>query len=494
MSEQYQVTGASASAIAASVEAGVASGALAAGATLPSVRVLARALDVSPTTVAAAWADLRRRGVVVSRPRSGTRVAERPPLRRPVAAVPAGARDLATGSPDPALLPEIPALAAPQRLYGGDPVLPELAEVAAAAFAADGVAVTRIAAVNGALDGIERVLAAHLAPGDVVAVEDPGWPGVFDVVRMLGLRLVGVANDERGMLPDALAAVSARAVVITPRGHNPCGNACDAARARDLAAALPGDALVIEDDHLGPVAGTPYHTLTGGRSRWVAIRSVSKWLGPDLRLAVMTGDDATLSRVEGRQSLGPGWVSGLSQRAAAHMWGSSGAEHAAAVYAERRDTLADLLGVPRPPSGINLWVPVPDEDAAVRSLLAEGWAVAPGHPYRLSGGPAIRITTAALDMSEAPALAEAVARAMAPRRTAPQGARGGRARTALRGRAGRPEGVADEPLAVLRKRRPPLPQSVATSTARSPAVQTNAASNPASASQVSWSGTALGRS
>ena len=114
--------------------------------------------------------------------------------------------------------------------------------------------------------------------------------------------------------------------------------------------------------------------------------------------------------------LGPGWVSGLSQRAAAHMWGSSGAEHAAAVYAERRDTLADLLGVPRPPSGINLWVPVPDEDAAVRSLLAEGWAVAPGHPYRLSGGPAIRITTAALDTSEAPALAEAVARAMAPPR------------------------------------------------------------------------------
>jgi len=418
--EQYQIHGASAGAIAASVEAGVASGALATGETLPSVRSLARALDVSPTTVAAALAELRRRGVVVSRPRSGTRVAERPPLRRPVAAVPADARDLATGSPDPALLPELPARPAPQRLYGSDPVLAELAEIAAAAFAADGVPVTRVAAVNGALDGIERVLAAHLVPGDVVAVEDPGWPGVFDVARMLGLRLVGVATDERGMLPDALAAVSARAVVLTPRGHNPCGNASDAARARDLSTALPPDALVIEDDHLGPVAGTPYHTLTAGRSRWAAIRSVSKWLGPDLRLAVMTGDDATLTRVEGRQSLGPGWVSGLSQRLAAHLWANAAVmarvEHAAAVYAERRDTLADLLGVPRPPSGINLWVPVPDEDAAVRALLADGWAVAPGHPYRLSGSPAIRISTAALEVSDAPALAAAVERAITPPR------------------------------------------------------------------------------
>jgi DNA-binding transcriptional MocR family regulator len=422
VSEQYQINGRSASEIATSVERGVASGALAAGASLPSVRVLARALDVSPTTVAAALADLRRRGVVVSRPRSGTRVAERPPLRRPVAAVPEDARDLASGSPDPALLPELVPLAAPQRLYGGDPVLPELAAVAAAAFTADGVPVTRIAAVNGALDGIERVLSAHLGPGDAVAVEDPGWPGVFDVVRMLGLRLVGVATDERGMLPDALAAVSVRAVILTPRGHNPCGNAFDAARARDLAAALPEDALVIEDDHLGPVAGTPYHTLTehlsrrAGRSRWAAIRSVSKWLGPDLRLAVVTGDEETLTRVEGRQSLGPGWVSGLSQRLAAHLWADPSIATAAAVYTERRNTLADRLALPRPPSGINLWVPVPDEDAAVRSLLAEGWAVAPGRPYRLSGGSAIRITTAALDVSEAPALAAAVGRAVTPPR------------------------------------------------------------------------------
>ena len=92
-----------------------------------------RALDVSPTTVAAALADLRRRGVVVSRPRSGTRVADRPPLRRQVAA---GARRRARprhGQPRPGAAPRRSrALAAPQRLYG-EPTrsLPELAAVAA---------------------------------------------------------------------------------------------------------------------------------------------------------------------------------------------------------------------------------------------------------------------------------------------------------------------------------------------------------------------------
>lgn len=431
------IRGSSAGEIAASVEAAVGAGRLAPGAPLPSVRRLAGELDVSPTTVAAALAELRRRGVVVSRPRSGTRVADRPPLRPayPVSRLPDGVRDVTTGRPDPALLPAVGSLLRevepPYRGYGDDPVLPELAEVAAAAFAADGVPAARVVVVNGALDGIERVLTANLSPGDAVAVEDPGWPGVLDLARMLGLRLVPVAVDARGMLPAALAAalrVGVRAVVHTPRGHNPCGSALDEARARELRAVLDGetargaagDVLVVEDDHLGPVAGTAWHTLVAGRRRWAAVRSVSKWLGPDLRLAVVAGDEATLARVEGRQSLGPGWVSGLVQRLAARLWTDpavlAAVARAAETYRERREALAALVEAAPAPSGINLWVPVPDEDAAVRALLADGWAVAAGAPYRLSAGSAIRVTTAELRAEEAPALAAAIERAVSPPR------------------------------------------------------------------------------
>ena len=75
---------------------------------------------------------------------------------------------------------------------------------------------------------------------------------------------------------------------------------------------------------------------------------------------------------------------------------------AATAYRERRDALAALVDAAPAPSGINLWVPVPDEYAAVRALRDDGWAVAAGRPYRLSPGSAIRVTTAALKPEEAP--------------------------------------------------------------------------------------------
>ena len=164
------------------------------------------------------------------------------------------------------------------------------------------------------------------------------------------------------------------------------------------------------------MAGTPWHTLVEGRERWAAVRSVSKWLGPDLRLAVLTGDETTLARVEGRQSLGPGWVSTVVQRLAVRLWDDPVVARAAEAYRERREALAALVDAAPAPSGINLWVPVPDESAAVRALRDAGWAVAAGSPYRLSPGSAIRVTTAALQPDEAPALAAAIERAVSPPR------------------------------------------------------------------------------
>jgi DNA-binding transcriptional MocR family regulator len=111
-----------------------------------------------------------------------------------------------------------------------------------------------------------------------------------------------------------------QALVITTRAQNPFGSALDERRARELRALLRRhpEVLVLEDDHGGSVAGAPARTLcTDGIERFAVVRSVSKALGPDLRLALLAGDAATIARVEGRLALGIRWVSHLLQRTVA---------------------------------------------------------------------------------------------------------------------------------------------------------------------------------
>jgi DNA-binding transcriptional MocR family regulator len=430
---QYRIKGSSGQEIAGSIEQAIEGGALAPGETLPAVRTLAAELGVSPTTVSAALGDLRSRGLVVTHERSRSQVSWRPPLggvpQRPTA--PAGVRDLASGNPDPALLPDptpfLRRLDRSAQLYGGEPTVPELRALAEAEFGAAGIETEAIAVTSGALDGIERALQANTRPGDLVAVEDPGFAGLFDLLRALGLALRPVPIDGKGMLPDGLTAAlgeGASAVVLNPRGQNPTGASLDERRAKELRAVLKRapSALVVEDDHLGPIAGVPRISLTAGRERWASALSLAKSLGPDLRLAVIAGDAQTISRVRGRQAVGPQWVSHLLQHLVAAMWADAGVgaalERAGDTYRERRERFLAALGERgtevSATAGIAVWVPVPEEAPVVQSLLAQGWAAMPGAPFRLQSERAIRITTSTLIGDDAEELAEAIQTALRP--------------------------------------------------------------------------------
>jgi DNA-binding transcriptional MocR family regulator len=425
------IHGTTAREIAESVESAIGHGELQPGDPLPSVRGLAGELGVSPMTVVTAFKDLRIRGLVTTSERRRTRVATRPPIaRRSSIPLTGRLRDLAGDNPDPALLP------APRfkpddqpRLYGGATVLPELADLAIAEFATVGVPAKEIAVLNGTFAAIERILQAHTKPGDRVAVEDPGYTGVIDLCRALGLRIVGVPTDEFGMLPDRLDAalsVGATAVLVTPRAQNPAGAAFDRRRAGELRTVLRAqpETLVVEDDHAGPIAEEVYHTLVGDRERWAVVRSVSKSLGPDLRLAVVTADSQTLTRVEGRQLLTCGWVSLLVQRLVVDLWQDNEVRsllaRAAATYTERRRALLEHLAARDIPaqgrSGLNVWLPVPTESTAIRNLVVLGWAVAAGEVFRIDTPPGLRITTAGLPVSDAEQLADDLARALRPER------------------------------------------------------------------------------
>ena len=209
------------------------------------------------------------------------------------------------------------------------------------------------------MDGVERVLQAHLRAGDRIAVEDPGYAGVLDLVGAMGLVPQPVPLDDFGVRPEALAVGAgrrARARSSSPRaprtrpappstrsGPAPCARVLD----------RHPDVLLIEDDHAGPVAGTPALTLAHPRKpRWAVVRSVSKSLGPDLRLALLAGDATTVARVEGRQALGAGWVSHVLQGAVASLWTNAATDRrlrdAAQSYTRRRRALVEALAPPRP--------------------------------------------------------------------------------------------------------------------------------------------------
>ncbi|MEU0968743.1 aminotransferase class I/II-fold pyridoxal phosphate-dependent enzyme [Streptomyces sp. NPDC005917] len=434
---EYPIEGRGAAEIAASVERAVGAGELEPGQLLPPMRELATRLGVNPNTVAAAYRTLRERGVIETAGRRGSRIRSKPATtgRDQIRVdVPAGVRDLSSGNPDPALLPALaPALAAlaadeadrPPVLYGADPVEPELERISRAELTADGVPDGPFTVTSGSLDAVERVLLAHLKPGDPVAVEDPGWGRTLDLIPALGLRTVPVAVDDDGPRADSLRRAleaGARALIVTARAHNPTGAAVCGARARALRAVLRDHphTVLIEDDHGHGIVDLPLHPLVGVTRHWAFVRSVAKAYGPDLRLAVLTGDEVTVDRVRGRQRLGPGWVSRLLQRTVVRMRkdGAVRGPEVAAAYRARRELLIDALadhGIEaHGRSGMNVWVPVPDETGAVSRLLHEGWAVSPGARYRLAAPPGIRITVSTLTPREAAPLAAAVAAAVGP--------------------------------------------------------------------------------
>jgi DNA-binding transcriptional MocR family regulator len=390
------------------------------------VRALASDLDVSPATVSAAYRALAQRGLVSGNRRRGTVVAAQPPLRvRGRRPLPSNVRDLAHGNPDPGFLPPLePALARVDPahvLYGGPAKLDRLVELADEDFAADGIG-GDIAVTSGALEGIERVAQAHLRPGDSVVLEDPSWPRIADLVRALGLRIEPAPIDERGFIPDELERRlerGARAVIATLRGQNPTGAAVDAERGAELRDVLSGhpDVLVVEDDFLAGVAGARYVAMHGTTESWVVIRSLGKTLSPDLRVALVAGDPLTINRLEGRQLVGPGWVSHLLQQLAAQLLGGASTRkllvRAETAYAERRDALIDALATQGiralGRSGLGVWVPLEEEATTVQQLLARGWAVSAGERFRFESGPGMRITTTGLEPHEADELADAIA-------------------------------------------------------------------------------------
>ncbi|WP_245309211.1 PLP-dependent aminotransferase family protein [Bradyrhizobium retamae] len=144
---------------------------------------------------------------------------------------------------------------------------------------------------NGTQQAVDIIARVLLEPGDVVAVEKPGYRPPKDLFKALGARVIGVPVDSEGLVVAALPA-EARVVYVTPSHQFPLGMAMSLPRRRALLAwAERYNAVVVEDDYdsefrFGGRPLEPLQTLdTTGRVVYVG--TFSKTLLPTLRLAFM---------------------------------------------------------------------------------------------------------------------------------------------------------------------------------------------------------------
>ncbi|MBK0331403.1 aminotransferase class I/II-fold pyridoxal phosphate-dependent enzyme [Brachybacterium sp. MASK1Z-5] len=431
------ITGSTALEIADSVRGLVERGVLGAGDPLPPVRTLAEQVGVNRNTAVAAYRRLSRAGIVVAQGRAGTRIAGRARIPQEGAAPAGPLRDVASGNPAPRFIPDpsraLRAVTGRPVLYG-EPVVDAGLEAWARQWMEPDVPSTRhITVTGGAVDAIERLLAQVLERDDAVGLEDPCFLASIQTVRLGGYRPVGIPVDDEGMTVDGLTAAleaGVRAIVCTPRAQNPTGASLSARRAEQLRTVLAHHpfVLVIEDDYYSMLARGPFRSIVGpGHERWALVRSVSKFLGPDLCLALVASDERTASRLALRLSPGTTWVSHLLQRIAHALLSDEDSraliDCAAAHYADRSTRMRELLRARdlevAEQDGMSLWVGCGvDARAVSERLMRRGWLVRTGAEFDLGAddGPTapragasadqhLRITVHDLDDEEAQAFA-----------------------------------------------------------------------------------------
>ncbi len=415
--------------IALETSALVRAGVLPVGTRLPAMRDLAYELGVSPATISEAWSELRQQKIISGRGRNGTWVCAERFIVKPERLASAGhyganVLDLSMAVPDQALLPPLAKAmvyatsVGDLNSYARSRIVPELRDAIAGDWPYEPEA---FLAINGGYNGVYTTLRALVRPGSVVAVEHPTAMRLLDILEDLGVKIVPVLSDSEGPLPASLSQALAErpaAFLFQPRLHSVTGQTVTLQRIEALGDVLAeSDTLIIEDDGLADISAERPVSL-GKRfpDRTVRIVSFSKTLGPDLRLAVLSGSASIVEQIQSYRAFSAGWTSRVLQAAVAWLIRDEETSQivaaARATYQERRDTLARELrerGVQTMPgSGLCLWVPVQSEPFAMVTLAARNIAVVPGNKFSILPSAHIRVATSKLTSGHAQ-VAEAIA-------------------------------------------------------------------------------------
>ncbi len=296
---------------------------LKAGERLPATRELATQLSLSRNTVNSAYQMLLDEGYLLSRSGSGYYVAEvvapltKPPaisatalshrgqtIARPARAV--------SKTPNPAFQPGLPDLSAfpfaqwqrcaptlkaqPQLLrYHDDGGYGPL-KTALQHYLRQSRGVhceeEQIVLVNGSQAALDLLARLLTDPGDLIAIEEPGYLGAREAFLGASANLEPIAVDEEGLSVTQLSASQAKLVYTTPSYQFPLGKTMSLTRRQQLLHwASDNNGFIIEDDYDSEFrySGHPLSSLQGldTEGRVIYLGTFSKVLFPGIRLGYL---------------------------------------------------------------------------------------------------------------------------------------------------------------------------------------------------------------
>ena len=157
-----------------------------------------------------------------------------------------------------------------------------------------GLAVTdhnEVVLASGAQHALSALIQCYTQPGDTIAVEALTYPGILSMANMLGRKVVAVAMDGEGMLPQTLddlcQSSEVAMVMIVPSHQNPTAATMPAERREQIAAVINRHRVwLVEDDIYGFLNPQPIAAITNFAPQYsFHITSLSKAVSPGMRCA-----------------------------------------------------------------------------------------------------------------------------------------------------------------------------------------------------------------
>ncbi|SEM94936.1 DNA-binding transcriptional regulator, MocR family, contains an aminotransferase domain [Terribacillus saccharophilus] len=159
---------------------------------------------------------------------------------------------------------------------------------------------------SGSQQGIDLVARTFIGPGDVVIMEAPTYPGAIDVFRSRGATILTVPVDEDGMRVDMLHSLcekhKPKLIYTTPTFHNPTGTIMPLQRRKVLLdIAESHHCLIMEDDPFSDIyfdRKPPLPIKSMDKTGHVIyLKGLSKTIAPGCRIGLIAASGSIFKRL-----------------------------------------------------------------------------------------------------------------------------------------------------------------------------------------------------